>query len=82
MICLAVLVGMHFSAFASAEILVGVKKGDWIEYKVTFTGNVPAEHDVTSAKIEIISVELKRKKSMLKSRQYILMEERKLQLQP
>jgi len=60
MICLTVLVGMHFSAVVSAEIVVGVKQGDWIEYKVTFTGNVPAEHDVTSAKIEIISVEEKK----------------------
>jgi len=57
MICLAVLVGMLFSAVASAEIVVGVKQGDWIEYKVTCTGNVPEEHNVNWGKIEIIAVE-------------------------
>ena len=60
MICLAVLVGMLFSAVASAEIVVGVKQGDWIEYKVTFTGDVLEEHDVTWAKIEVIGVEGKK----------------------
>lgn len=80
LICLAVLVGMLFSAVASAEIVVGVKQGDWIEYEVTVTGDVPEEHDVTWSKIEIISAE--GKKSISKSRQDILMEERKLQLQP
>lgn len=60
LICLAVLVGMLFSAVASAEIVVGVKQGDWIEYKVTVTGDVPEEHDVTWSKIEIISAEGKK----------------------
>jgi hypothetical protein len=60
MICLAVLVGMLFSAVASAEIVVGVKQGDWIEYEVTYTGDVPEEHDVTWSKIEIISAEGKK----------------------
>ena len=60
LICLAVLVGMLFSATVSAEIVVGVEQGDWIEYKVTATGNVPEEHNVTWDKIEIISVEEKK----------------------
>ena len=60
LICLAVLVGMLLSAVASAEIVVGVKQGDWIEYKVTFTGDVLEEHDVTWAKIEVIGVEGKK----------------------
>lgn len=60
LICLAVLVGMLLSAVASAEIVVGVKQGDWIEYKVTCTGDVPEEHDVTWSKIEIISAEGKK----------------------
>ena len=60
MICLAVLVGMHFSAVASAEIVVGVKQGDWIEYKVTVTGDVPEQHNVTWSKIEIMAVEGKK----------------------
>jgi len=57
MICLAVLVGMLFSAVASAEIAVDVKQGDWIEYRVTVTGEVPEEHDVTWSKIEVMAVE-------------------------
>ncbi|TET25186.1 MAG: hypothetical protein E3J73_06805 [Candidatus Bathyarchaeum sp.] len=59
-ICLAVLVTAIFSAVASAEIVVGVKEGDWIEYRVTCTGNVPAEHDVNGAKIEIVGVDEKK----------------------
>jgi hypothetical protein len=57
MICLTVLVGMHFSAVASAEIVVGVKPSDWIEYNVTFTGDIIEQHDVTWAKIEVLTVE-------------------------
>jgi hypothetical protein len=68
LICLAVLVGMLFSAVASAEIVVSVKPGDWIEYKVTFTGNVPEEHDVTWAKIAIIAVEEKKIDAEITSR--------------
>jgi len=60
MICFAVLVGLHFSAVASAEIVVGVKPGDWIEYNVAFTGDVLEEHDVTWARIEVIGVEGKK----------------------
>jgi hypothetical protein len=60
MVCLAVLVGMHFSAVASAEVVVGVKPGDWIEYNVTITGEVPEQHDVTWCKIEVTAVEGKK----------------------
>ncbi len=60
LICLAILVGTYFSAVASAEIVVGVKEGDWIEYRVTCTGDVPAEHDVNGAKIEIVGVDEKK----------------------
>ncbi len=60
LICLATLVGTYFSAVASAEIVVGVKEGDWIEYRVTCTGDVPAEHDVNGAKIEIVGVDEKK----------------------
>ena len=57
MVCLVVLVGMHFSAVASVDIVVGVKRGDWIEYNVTITGDVPEQHDVTWCKIEVTAVE-------------------------
>lgn len=57
LIALAVLVFALLSTDVYAEIVVGVKHGDWIEYNVTSTGNVPAEHDVTRAKIEILKVD-------------------------
>lgn len=59
MVCLVVLVGMHFSAVASVDIVVGVKLGDCIEYNVTITGDVPEQHDVTWCKIEVTAVEEK-----------------------
>lgn len=39
-----------------AEISVGVKKGDWIEYQVTLTGTPPPDHDITWARMEIVNV--------------------------
>jgi hypothetical protein len=57
LICWSVLVCVLLSAVVYAEIAVGVKEGDWIEYNVTGTGNVPAEHNVTGAKIEIMGVD-------------------------
>ncbi len=54
MVCLAVL---GVSAVVSAEISVGVKQGDWIEYQVTTSGAVPEEHDVKWGKIEVLAVE-------------------------
>lgn len=40
-----------------AEIAVGVKKGDWIEYKVTVTGTVPQDHNITWARMEVTDVQ-------------------------
>jgi len=40
-----------------AEISVGAKKGDWIEYQVTYTGTPTEGHDVTWAKMEIKDVQ-------------------------
>jgi hypothetical protein len=42
---------------AWAEISVGVKQGDWVEYDVAFTGTPIADHDVTWARMEIINIE-------------------------
>lgn len=42
---------------ASAQLTVGVKKGDWIEYQVTFTGTPSPDHSITSARMEIINVQ-------------------------
>jgi hypothetical protein len=41
----------------SAEISVGVKQGDWIEYQVTFTGTPPEGHAVTWARMDIVTVQ-------------------------
>jgi hypothetical protein len=43
---------------ASNQPLVGVKKGDWIEYTVSITGSTPAPaHNITWFKIEILNVD-------------------------
>lgn len=41
---------------AYATISVGIKKGDWITYQVTITGNVPSDHNATWAKMEITQI--------------------------
>jgi hypothetical protein len=41
----------------SAQLTVGVKKGDWIEYRVTFTGTPSPDHSITSARMEILDVQ-------------------------
>jgi len=41
----------------SAEISVGVKAGDWIEYQVTYTGTPPEGHAVTWARMDVVSVQ-------------------------
>ena len=41
----------------SAEISVGVKQGDWIEYQVAFTGTPAEDHDVIWARMEITAVQ-------------------------
>jgi hypothetical protein len=59
----AILIALFFLFVAivpfvcKAEIAVGVKKGDWIEYKVTVTGNVPQGHNITWARMEVTDVQ-------------------------
>lgn len=40
-----------------AEVSVGVKTGDWIEYSVNYTGTPTEGHDVTWARMEIEDVQ-------------------------
>ena len=56
---IALLIVLAVSApFAvSAEISIGVKAGDWIEYQVTFTGTPPEGHTVTWARMDVVSVQ-------------------------
>ena len=52
------LVFLIFSSVSAIDALtVGVKVGDWIEYKVTTTGNPPEVHNVQFARMEILSVQ-------------------------
>jgi hypothetical protein len=41
---------------ASADLAVGVRAGDWIEYNVTYTGNPAQGHNIVWARMEIVSV--------------------------
>ncbi|MCX8150272.1 MAG: hypothetical protein N3D85_02040 [Candidatus Bathyarchaeota archaeon] len=45
------------SVGVAGALTVGVKEGDWIEYQVNITGNVPAEHNSTWAKLEVMQIE-------------------------
>jgi hypothetical protein len=40
----------------SAQPAAGVKKGDWIEYKVTYTGSPSPDHSIASARMEVLDV--------------------------
>jgi hypothetical protein len=42
---------------ASAQLTVGVKKGDWIQYQVSFTGTPEPNHDIVAAKMEVLDVQ-------------------------
>ncbi len=46
-------------AFASSDLCVGVKEGDWIEYDITIegTGTAPPTHDVRWMRIEVLAVD-------------------------
>ncbi|MFA5364072.1 MAG: hypothetical protein WC325_02695 [Candidatus Bathyarchaeia archaeon] len=57
MICLIVIGSILFSASCFADVSMGIKQGDWVEYNVTCNGPVPAEHDLTWAKMEYVSVQ-------------------------
>jgi len=39
-----------------ASLSIGVKKGDWIEYTVTYTGSPPKGHDINWARMEITNI--------------------------
>jgi hypothetical protein len=40
-----------------ADLSVGVKKGDWIEYAITYTGSPSQGHDINWARMEITNVQ-------------------------
>jgi hypothetical protein len=56
-IVLFIVLAVSVSIVVSAEVSVGVKASDWIEYQVTFTGTPPEGHDVEWARMDIMSVQ-------------------------
>jgi hypothetical protein len=53
-IVLVLFLGLASSTLA--DLSVGVKKGDWISYAVTYTGSPTQGHDLNWAKIEVTDV--------------------------
>lgn len=45
-----------FSAVVFADVSVGVKKGDWIEYKVALTGSIEG-HNAQWARMDVVNVQ-------------------------
>lgn len=56
-LCTALLLSFLVINAVAAEISVGVKKGDWMEYRAVFTGTPPAGHEVTWARTEVTDVQ-------------------------
>ncbi|MCW4004118.1 MAG: hypothetical protein NWE95_09440 [Candidatus Bathyarchaeota archaeon] len=57
LIIIACILVLSLDSVAFADLSVGVKKGDWIEYKVSYTGSPVAEHDVVGARMEVLEVQ-------------------------
>ena len=56
-IALTVLTVTALLAVTSADISVGVKKGDWIDYQVTVKGKPPPRYNVTWGRIDVTGVQ-------------------------
>ncbi len=59
---------LAFTRSAYADVRVGVKLGDWVEYDVSYTGSPPPEHDVVWAIMEVKGVEEQRVNATFVSR--------------
>jgi uncharacterized membrane protein YozB (DUF420 family) len=57
-VCIIISVSIIISPTSAQVPSVGVKEGDWIEYKITITGTgqVPPTHDVRWMKIQVLEV--------------------------
>ena len=53
----AVLIAACFLGMTFAYSGVALKSGDWIEYTVTVTGNPTAIHNITWARLDVVSIE-------------------------
>jgi hypothetical protein len=56
-IALTMLIVSPLFGVALADNVVGVRKGDWIKYQVTETGNPAPQYNITWARMDIISVQ-------------------------
>jgi hypothetical protein len=56
-IALTMLIFSPLLGVALADNVVGVKKGDWIQYQVTEKGNPAPQYNITWARMDIISVQ-------------------------
>ncbi len=56
-IFLTVLLALSLSGFTAGSSGVSIKKGDWIEYQVTVTGNPAPEYNITWARMDITGVQ-------------------------
>ena len=54
--CLMTLMATFVFGTVFAQVTVGVKEGYMIEYQVECTGEVPEDHNVTKASIEVVNV--------------------------
>lgn len=57
MLTLLLFLILILSGSVFAQITIGVKKGDWIEYNVSYTGAPSVGHDLTWAKLEVMDVQ-------------------------
>ncbi len=56
-ILLTIILVLPFLGVAYGNNGVSIKKGDWIEYQVTVTGNPPPEYNITWARMDITGVQ-------------------------
>jgi hypothetical protein len=54
---ISIVLALSLVSVSVAQPQTGVKKGDWIEYKVTYTGSPPADHTITTARMEVLDVD-------------------------
>jgi hypothetical protein len=56
LVTIALLLFLSLAALASADLTVGVKRGDWIEYVVSYSGSPTQGHALTWARMDILGV--------------------------
>ena len=56
-ILIVLFIFLSLTSATSADLSVGVKKGDWIEYSVTYTDSPSQGHDVNWARMEVTDVQ-------------------------